>query len=690
MYAPPADISVFDAVCEVLHTASGRYDGELSPYMRKPCDALASRRRKAVVFAGPGRCSKSAALIDGWTARNRVYAPGDQLLVHASQDLARYYSKIRLDRIIQASPELRSRLSPRKQDDNTFDKIWRAGDVLSIGWPSGAQLSARDFQYVAITEYDLADDDIDGEGTLYQLAAMRTQTYLSAGKVVVESSVRREYRDASWEPPPGFPHMAPPATGITALYNSGTRNWLYWRCPECHRPLQLHPDIHVMFCLPPLDQLTDDLAGVEPRTWAKKFSKVVCRNHGCGVPIEERWKRQLNKASVWVPDGCALDEDNEIQGEEIETDIDSYQLSCVAACYAAWPNILEKYAVAVQSYLRTGSEVDIKSTVNLDQGRVYLPLAARKRAKDSELKKRAEALPKHAVPPGARFLLAQVDVQAGKQPRFDVQIVGIGPGRERWIVDRFPIKTSRRPLEIVDGVQKYHPIDPALYSEDWHRIKDKVAARRYPLGDGSGRTMPVRFTICDSGGKAGVTARAYEFFRWLRSNPDNGDLFTRFRLYKGAERENAKTIEERYPDASDRADRFSGAIGDVPVLMVNVTTLKDTVLNDVLRSTPGPGFYHFPNWLPDSYYREFAAETRTARRWERVEGKPPNEAIDLGVMCEIAILRLGADRDEFWRDPPPWARSWDENPDVRAHDAPPPPPPEPPARRPAPYLMGHR
>src|SRR5690606_21913835 len=108
------------------------------------------------------------------------------------------------------------------------------------------------------------------------------------------------------------------------------------------------------------------------------------------------------------------------------------------------------------------------------------------------------------------------------------------------------------------------------------------------LADGSGRTMPVRITLCDSGGKAGVTRRAYEFWRRLKK----AGLHHKFRLVKGAEREGVKTIDETYPDSTKRRDRNSGAAGDVPVLIINVTTLKDVVMADVWRSDPGPGFYH--------------------------------------------------------------------------------------------------
>lgn len=674
MVEPPEEISVSEGIARALVTASGRYEPDLTPYMLEPADALDSRRYRTVVFLGPGRTGKTVTLIDGWIARTVVHAPGDMLIVQASQDLARYYSKIRIKRMIEASQEVRSRLSPARQDDNTYDKVFRSGMVLSFGWPSGAQLSGRDFRYVGMTEYDLAAEDIEGEGSLYALGSKRTETFLSAGKVVVESSVRREYRDANWRAPAGSPHMAPPATGITGLYNSGTRKWFYWRCPGCREWFALHPDIHEMFGLPPLDQLVDTLGDVDPVQWSRDHAMVP--HQACGEPIRESQKMALNRAGIWVPDGCSITGDGEIIGAARETDIDSYQISSIAAAYQSWPKLLEKYAVAIQSYIRTGDEVDIKSTVNLDQGRAYLPLSVKKGKAGHELQERAEDWPEQTVPNGVRFLTAAIDIQAGKHPRFVVQVQGWGAGLQTWIVDRYALKSSRRPTgeTSTDGTPLVHPIDPAAFAEDWDRLIDKVIERRYPLADGSGRSMPVRLIVSDSGGKEGVTQRAYEFWRSLRGK----GLAGRFRLVKGASTDNAPRMVESFPDSRKRSDRKSGAAGDVPVLVINTTILKDAVMANVSRATPGPGFMHFPKWLGTRFYDELTAETRGARRWENAAGRP-NESFDLCVYGMVAVLKLGADRID-WNKPPAWAAEWDANPDVRADNEDIPPPPRP-ARR---------
>ncbi|MGG6314650.1 terminase gpA endonuclease subunit [Stenotrophomonas geniculata] len=78
--------------------------------------------------------------------------------------------------------------------------------------------------------------------------------------------------------------------------------------------------------------------------------------------------------------------------------------------------------------------------------------------------------------PGVRFLLAEVDVQAN---RFVVLVLGFGIGEsgklERWVVDSFTLRTSKRE----DGSGGFLPLDPPKYLEDWERLVEKVISRRY-------------------------------------------------------------------------------------------------------------------------------------------------------------------------------------------------------------------
>ena len=101
------------------------------------------------------------------------------------------------------------------------------GAGLSAGLPVH-QLAGRDFRYVALTEYDAAADDIDGEGSLFALASKRTERRFSAlAKCWLNQAVRREYRDGSWRR--SVPHEAP-ARESPPSTTAAWMCWLHWQC----------------------------------------------------------------------------------------------------------------------------------------------------------------------------------------------------------------------------------------------------------------------------------------------------------------------------------------------------------------------------------------------------------------------------------------------------------------------------
>jgi phage terminase large subunit GpA-like protein len=221
-----------------------------------------------------------------------------------------------------------------------------------------------------------------------------------------------------------------------------------------------------------------------------------------------------------------------------------------------------------------------------------------------------------------RFLIPTIDVQ---KKSWVVHVHGIGVGGDVWIVDMFKIRKSKR----LDNDGDPLPADPAAYDEDWHQIVDQVLSRSYPLADGSGRRMAPKLTGSDSGGAAGVTTNAYNFWRYLRHTlpaEDGSEHWKRFQLVKGEPSKSAPRIRLGYPD-SQRKDRHAGARGDIPVLFINSTTLKDRVAGMLGRdleadgvTAKAGGMVHFPIWAEDWLYRQLTAEVRTARQGP--EGRP--------------------------------------------------------------------
>lgn len=182
----PRRMQVADAVSTYMRVPMGAgnsvpWDPDLAPYVIEPMNCLASREYDAVVFVGPARTGKTIGLIDGWIVYNVVCDPADMLLIQMTEEKAREHSKKRLDRTFRCSPEVKSRLSPRRNDNNVYDRTFRAGNYLKIGWPSVNIMSSSDYKCVALTDYDRFPEDIDGEGDAFSLASKRTTTFMSSG-----------------------------------------------------------------------------------------------------------------------------------------------------------------------------------------------------------------------------------------------------------------------------------------------------------------------------------------------------------------------------------------------------------------------------------------------------------------------------------------------------------------------------
>lgn len=637
----PQRIKPSEVAARVLKTEKGSWDPHLAPMMIEPMDLLGGRDYNGIVFVGPARTSKTMTLILGGITYIVTAAPGDTLITQMSQDSARDFSRTDLDRAIRHSPELAEAISPRARDDNTYDKFFRSGIVVKIGWPAVSQLSSKTLRYAFLTDYDRPSnrDNVDGEGPMWDLAFKRIETFMSRGKCLAESSPAAEYLDAQWKP--STLHEAPPARGILELYNRGTRARWYWPCLHCGEFFQATPGLEP-FALPATKMLEQMVVEQDALSLAEQFARVVCPE--CGGLHEQKDRTGMNARGRWVHDGQTITAEGVIHGERRGTKIASYWLGGVAATFQRWDSLLLKYFQALAGFMRNGEEPALKFTVNTDQGAAYLPRVAQNRRSMDELQKRLENLPAGKVPEGVRFLTAAVDVQSN---RFMVHVMGWGVGLESWLIDRFAITSSKRP----EG-DRTAALEPAAYLEDWDLLLERVIEARYPLAEKPDVQMGIRLTVCDSGGKAGVSAKAYAYYRWLRKRRKH---FT-FRLVKGSSRMDVATATQTWPDASDRKDRKQGGRGDVPVWLLNTTVLKDAVVGDLARTEEGPGFVHLPKWLEKmpEFFAELAAEQRTDKGWKN-PGGARNEAFDLHVYNRAACKILKADKIN-WANPPRWAR----------------------------------
>jgi len=645
---PPERLSVSEGAAKYrrlynLGSYIGPWVNSKAPYIVEPMDTLSSFEHDSMAFVGPAQSGKTEILLN-WTAYSIKVDPMDLLLFCPTGAAARDFSIRRVDRLNRYSPEIGGLLSKSRDSDNRMDKHYVSGTLLTLAYPSETELAGRPVPRVGLTDYDRMPEDIGGDGSAFDLASKRTTTFGSQAMCFAESSPSKPIEDPAWIARTA--HEAPPARGIFSLYNRGDRRRWYWPCPHCHRYFEGGWD-HLQW---------DE----EQPTDVQKAESVVmvCPISGCIIEPGDRSEMQL--WGCWLKDGQSFNDRGQIIGTGQRTLMASFWLKGVAAAFTSWPKLVSSYLAAMKEYESTGSEEALKKFYNTDLAEPYVPKSMESLRLPEHLKSRAEPLGHKMVPWGTRLLLATVDVQKNA---YVVQVHGIAPGTpcDINIVDRFSILKSER-LDH-DGEHLY--VKPATYAEDWDLLIDKVMKMRYPLADGSGRVMAIKHTLCDSGGRAGVTAQAYDFYRRLKDE----NLHRRFTLVKGDSNPGQARTRISYPD-SQKKDRSAAARGDVPVLLLHSNILKDALSGRLDSVTPGKGLIRFPDWLPDWFFTELCAEIRTSKGWENPKNAR-NEAWDLlyytlGAIASQLLLIEHID----WNKPPSWAAEWDDNDLVSAAEEP--------------------
>jgi phage terminase large subunit GpA-like protein len=99
-------------------------------------------------------------------------------------------------------------------------------------------------------------------------------------------------------------------------------------------------------------------------------------------------KRELNIRHVWLRDGEKIDRDGNRYGEPRRSRIASFWMEGPAAAYQTWAQMIYKFLTAEQEYESTQSEETLKTVVNTDFGRPYLPRASIEQRKSELLEQR--------------------------------------------------------------------------------------------------------------------------------------------------------------------------------------------------------------------------------------------------------------------------------------------------------------
>ncbi len=358
----------------------GKYRTARTPYMRAIMDALSpSHPAQRVVLMKSAQIGASEAG-NNWVGYVIHHAPGPMLLVQPTVELAKRFSRQRIDPLIEETPVLRERVKPARSRDsgNTLlSKEFPGGILVITGANSAVGLRSMPARYLFLDEVDAYPASADDEGDPVLLAEERAKTFGHRKKVFLCST----------------PKLAS-TSRIAREYEASDRRRYFVPCPHCG-----HMQVLVF----------------ERLRWEKGrpgTARYECE--ACGKGIEERHKERMLAEGEWRP--TAETRDPRTIGFHISALYSPPGWTSWADIAAAWERCTTdeerrvfKNAVLGETWQESGEAPEWE--------RLY---------------ERREEWKAGVLPEGALFLTAGADVQ---RDRIEVSVWAWGRGLESWLVD---------------------------------------------------------------------------------------------------------------------------------------------------------------------------------------------------------------------------------------------------------------
>lgn len=174
----------------VASSEPGAWRTARTPYLKDVMNCLSpSSPVERVVFMSGSQLGKTESGLN-WLGYIIHQAPGPILMVQPTMEMAKTYSKQRLDPLVESSPALRELVKePRARDSgNTiFAKEFKGGILRIVGSNSSVGLSSMPVRFLFLDEIDRYPGDVDGEGDPVALAIQRTANFANRKILLVST-----------------------------------------------------------------------------------------------------------------------------------------------------------------------------------------------------------------------------------------------------------------------------------------------------------------------------------------------------------------------------------------------------------------------------------------------------------------------------------------------------------------------
>jgi phage terminase large subunit GpA-like protein len=357
----------------------GRWRTARTPYLREIMDCISpSSPIERVVFMKGAQIGATESIVNalGYVIH---LAPGPMMAVAPTVEMAKRYSKQRIDPLIDESPALKALIAPSRARDagNTIlAKEFRGGVLVLTGANSAVGLRSMPVRFLFLDEVDGYPRDVEGEGDAIALAEARTRTF-SRRKIYVVST----------------PTVAG-ASAIEREYLASDQRKFFLPCPHCqHRQWLRFEQLRWVWGQP---------SGVN----------YICES--CTQAIPEHHKTAMLAAGVWR---ATVSASSKTVGFHLSSLYSPLGWRSWAEIAAAWE--------AAQ-----GSAQALKTFKNTELGETWVEEGE---CVDWErLLERREDYPIGTIPMGGLLLVGAADVQ---KDRIEASIWAYGRGKEAWLVE---------------------------------------------------------------------------------------------------------------------------------------------------------------------------------------------------------------------------------------------------------------
>ncbi len=354
-----------------------------TPYLREIMDAMTSATEVEEVVMIKGAQLGGSEVILNVLGYVIDHAPGPVLLVEPTVDLAKRFSRQRVEPLVQDTPRLAGKVADAHTRDarsSMLSKEFLGGLLVITGANSAVGLRSMPARWLLLDEVDGYPLDVDGEGAPVELAEARQRTFARRKRIKVSTPTVRG------------------VSPIESAYLATDQRRYFVPCPHCGA----------------FQTLEFARVAWTPYNLEPKDAVYVCSS--CEKQIENRQKTDMLARGEWRVTNT----------EHTDPKVRGYHLSALYSPvgWMSWGDIAEGFLAS-----RHDPE-KLRVWTNTVLGETW---QERGEAPDWErIRDRREPYEMGSVPLGGLLLTAGVDVQ---KDRLVVEIVAWGRGKESWSVD---------------------------------------------------------------------------------------------------------------------------------------------------------------------------------------------------------------------------------------------------------------